>query len=282
MNKLLALLCLSILFASCEKEISIDIPQHKPMLVGNCLFEAGKPMLVHVSNSLGSLDNAELTGRDSAEVLVFEDGVLRELLTPVGEGFYASSFIPVPAKKYTLQIADAGFESISSSDLAPDSVAFTASVTDSASFDQNGTPFAEVLIRFNDPANTGDHYQLNITYRDTLNSWGGPMENPLYMESDDPNMEKAGAEQYVMSDASFNGKTCSLRVKINSADYHAGSEVHVRLSVISSAYYSYVKTAFSNRDGRGNPFSEPVIVYSNFENGLGIFAGSSPAVVRIR
>ena len=81
MYKLLCSIFLILVFASCEKEISIDIPTHTPLLVGNCLFESGRPFLVHVSNSLGSLDNAQLPVHDSAYVSLYEDGVFRELLT---------------------------------------------------------------------------------------------------------------------------------------------------------------------------------------------------------
>ena len=283
MNKLIGFLVVLTLFASCEKEISIDIPQHTPLLVGNCLFESGRPLLVHVSNSLGSLDNAPLLGHDSAHVSLYEDGVFRELLFPVGEGFHGSILIPSPNKKYTLKIEESGYTSIESSDTAPDSLAFTASVTDSAYFDENQTPFAEVLIQFQDPTSEGNHYKINMSYVDTLNQgMVGPMENPIYMESEDPVVEKANIEDFLLSDATFNGRTYSLRIRINSNEYNYGAAVIVRLSAVSTAYYKYMKTAFINREGNGNPFAEPVIVYSNFENGRGVFAGSSTRVVRLR
>jgi hypothetical protein len=43
-------------------------------------------------------------------------------------------------------------------------------------------------------------------------------------------------------------------------------------------YYFYKKSVMQSFDGQLDPFAEPVQVYSNIQNGVGIFAGASVSV----
>ncbi|WP_421873166.1 DUF4249 family protein [Marinoscillum sp.] len=50
----------------------------------------------------------------------------------------------------------------------------------------------------------------------------------------------------------------------------------------SEAYYAYFKSLENQVNSRENPFSEPILVYNNIENGLGIFASHSSNVDSFR
>jgi hypothetical protein len=43
----------------------------------------------------------------------------------------------------------------------------------------------------------------------------------------------------------------------------------------SEAYFNYLKSFNMYQRASGNPFATPVQVYSNVENGMGIFAGGT-------
>ena len=55
----------------------------------------------------------------------------------------------------------------------------------------------------------------------------------------------------------------------------AKQKTYLQVLYISAAYYEYLKTARLHDYTRENPFAEPLSVYSNVENGYGIFAGYS-------
>ena len=50
--------------------------------------------------------------------------------------------------------------------------------------------------------------------------------------------------------------------------------VRVYLHNISKSYYYYRTSLELYQSASGNPFAQPVQVYSNIENGFGVFAGS--------
>ena len=52
------------------------------------------------------------------------------------------------------------------------------------------------------------------------------------------------------------------------------SGIRIYLHNISKSYYYYRTSLELYQNTSGNPFAQPVQVYSNIENGFGIFAGS--------
>ena len=87
-------------------------------------------------------------------------------------------------------------------------------------------------------------------------------------------------ERYT-NDKSFNGKDFRIKILI-----HQGNILHDRkqrgkgmitvyLNSLSKEFYKYALSFSEQIETGDNPFTEPVKVYSNIENGLGVFAGYS-------
>ena len=51
------------------------------------------------------------------------------------------------------------------------------------------------------------------------------------------------------------------------------SRIYVSLHSITEDYYDYVSSLQKHYNAKGDPFSTPVVVHGNVENGIGIFAG---------
>jgi Domain of unknown function (DUF4249) len=52
----------------------------------------------------------------------------------------------------------------------------------------------------------------------------------------------------------------------------------MELRAITPEYYRYYKSQELYADAQGNPFAEPITVYTNIREGYGIFAAYSPAL----
>ena len=85
---------------------------------------------------------------------------------------------------------------------------------------------------------------------------------------------------YVLSDDLFNGREKTLYAKISTwqlFDYYyqdlPQSPLYIHLYSISEDLYRFILTYNKYTDALGNPFAEPVNIYSNVKNGLGIFSG---------
>ena len=59
------------------------------------------------------------------------------------------------------------------------------------------------------------------------------------------------------------------------------SSICQNVLAIIKAGYKYFTTKAQNTTSRTNPFSEPVNVYSNINNGTGIFAGCNSYKIKI-
>ena len=92
-------------------------------------------------------------------------------------------------------------------------------------------------------------------------------------------------EQGLFNDLLFNGQNKNLELEIPNEEYWNfidGSTEwsYKRLSLtlylhnISKSYYYYRTSLELYQNASGNPFAQPVQVYSNIDNGFGIFAGS--------
>jgi uncharacterized protein DUF4249 len=156
----------------------------------------------------------------------------------------------------------------------------------------------QCLIEFEDRADEKNYYMLSIDnfrvevfeYYDEFNRvhYDTISYNDSYFESDDIIIEHwmymENSEFIMFTDNLISGKTYELNIRLedySSFDYGYNiqssdtSTVYFNLYSVSESYYQYFKSFSMHRNARDNPFAEPVQVYSNIENGLGVFAGFS-------
>jgi hypothetical protein len=108
-----------------------------------------------------------------------------------------------------------------------------------------------------------------------------------YMVLTDEVFQNGGSpwrEQGLFNDLLFNGQNKTLELEIPYENW-SGSEdgydwsyqtltLRLYLHNISISYYYYRTSLELFQNASGNPFAQPVQVFSNVENGFGIFAGS--------
>jgi len=76
------------------------------------------------------------------------------------------------------------------------------------------------------------------------------------------------------SDKLFNGENFIITIFVLKEDVLNGN-IHIKLYTISEGYYNYIKSVQEWNKNKDNPFAEPVIIYSNVVNGMGILGGAS-------
>lgn len=154
----------------------------------------------------------------------------------------------------------------------------------------------DLHIRFKDQANLNNYYRLVLKSR-MYYSNGEIMEGPVGASFDDlvfgnNNTDILGESSSYYSfnefnDQLFDGKTYELKMRVfySYSKLHEGAslttspqvdvntpikrELVVELQSISESYYHYLKSVSAN-EGADMFFSEPVQIYSNIENGIGI------------
>jgi len=147
-----------------------------------------------------------------------------------------------------------------------------------------GDYFSSIDVVFNDDPYRNDFYEVKakigaIVRKESNGIFsGGTRSNDIVLKNEGYT-EGIYTDDMAFSDALFNGDTCSLNIHFaynDNVDY-----VYIILRSVSENYYRYKKSlyryevnSFSNILNSSNP----VGLYSNIENGYGIFAGYSETV----
>jgi hypothetical protein len=282
-------------FMSCEKAIDIDVPYEEPKLVMNGYLNPDSSFSMQLSRSKFILDRAELKNVEDARLSLFEGERKLGQLKHVQEGFYELAGIkPEPGKTYRIKAERAGFKSVqatekSSSFVVPAAVkAAREELQDDYQYDNS----YRINFKIPDPEEETNFYMLRAFEKRTGHWYDQNGEltedytywNVLQIESPDPGLEEVCVNNcdMLLSDIYFNGKT--YEVQLTGTSYSWGSEeeieVYISLFNISEAAYLYYKTVDQSQQAEGDPFAEPVRVYSNVEGGYGVWAAVSGKMVK--
>ncbi len=314
MNRLFYLSLTCLLLSACETVIEVDIPREAPKLVANALINPDSLVAVRLSQSKFVLDNNPLQTVDGAVVKIFENGQLKETLQGLGDGLYQSQFKPAENSEYTLQVEAPGFDPVEATTFIQPKVHIQDLQYDSLSV-QSGTHCTpdscwdiysntyRFRLTFKDPGASANFYEVsgyanaadtiylydeswNIIGIDTIfySTW------PLYFYTEDPvvtNLEfEFEGEGYegptlLFTDEIFSGKEYTL--SFDQLGYFGSNltEVALQFKTMDEAHYRYLRSKTLQNDNEGNPFAEPVPVYSNVDQGFGIFAGYSADTYRL-
>lgn len=253
--KVLPVIILPLLLASCEKAITVQLPDYENEMVVEMYLEEGKPLRCLLSESLRYTDTAIGRALNHATVVV-SDGITSDTLenklnkdTVTGRwyNYYHPRIVPVNNNKtYTLKITDisnrilTGSTGFSQKVITIDSIDTRPSTSNVDSF--------SVGVSFQDPPLTKNFYRFVVTQK--LNNF-----------HNDPT-------DFSLSDISFNGKTFSF---FSDAGFARNDTVTIRVYALLKEHYDYIQSTDDARSSNFNPFSQPGRIKSSVSGGIGIF-----------
>ena len=304
-KNLIIISCLSLFLLGCETTEKIDdFPLRPSQLVVNCYFHENAIFEFQVSKSLSVLDNADLKLVNDATVKLFKNNELLETLTEQSEdGWYrAENTRPETGEEYSIEVSSPDFEQVLlSTELAPQKVLISdvsVQVRDSSYYEYEtgegrkeywGQAEGSFNITFSDPASFENFYALSVFFIDTMYY---DYENPprisvekrnVSISSDDASIENDG-DNYIkllFRDLLFDGQAYQLKIDFEDWQARRGKEYFIELTSLQKGGYLYKRSIGDYYQARNDPFAEPVQIYSNIENGYGIFTGYSKAYYSI-
>lgn len=302
-----------VVMASCIKEVEFDGEQSAPLLVVNGLQQVGQPAHLCVEKSVFFL-NANNDCRVSdvhvdlyvngtfKESLQVRDSVLTETYIDWNDGndtlmerlAYAFNYCE---GQYVLCAGDHLRFEVTSSEFEDMAVAETTMLEspDVISFDTVRVEYSEeesyrtiyFSLTLNDPSGR-DYY--NLCPRDGLDGFSSG--DPVFLDFSNFEFEDLmgeGSEYFgrgafnVISDSYFDGKTYSVSMDVYSWGDDYTVPFTMEVSRVDEALYQYNKTyrAYANTDPESlvGMVTEPVRVYSNVKNGVGLVAAQSQPIV---
>ncbi|MDG2330157.1 MAG: DUF4249 domain-containing protein [Flavobacteriales bacterium] len=282
----------------CRKEIPFNSEVTTPKLVVNSLFASDSSWAVHVSKSLSVIDQGNLDDIENATVVISTAaGDLVETLAYNGNGNYIGTQIPQEGQNYRVDVAAPNYTAVYGEDVVPDVV--NVQSVDTMTTVNGEEEILVAQITFKDPEGINNYYRFSVEMG-YWNYWfdgagildSNYYEEMVWMQLNDPSFEGTDNNTWsdigIMSDLLFDGQTKTVDLPI-SMWLNGGLPFHNYRIEFIDVYFSNVSetTHFFNRSfqlyqqTQGNPFAQPVQVYSNITNGFGVFGGSDTEVYRI-
>lgn len=297
-----------LLFSSCDVVIDLDIPEHDPVLVLNSVLRTDDTLKAYVSHSKGAFDSNPISYVNNASVKVFEDGVLLGEMDKLSiPSFNNSGFVdtvyryylnqmPTAGKFYSYEVEHNDYENVRAETHMPTAVDLIIEEVSPLGEDDYEKQF-RLRCSFED-AGTENYYRLRIhAESDDADFYTNYFVD--FESSDASIIASAGVQSDGMSywgsdalfdDELFNGSTKEIILEFWDWNYYyieeEGYDVNYVLEVssISKEYFNYIKSLRAyeyNADEFSLFAGEPVHVYTNIENGLGILGATATDTVLI-
>ena len=273
----------------CEKPVSVNIPDHDRQIVARALYSPDSLWQVNVSSSVGFRDTRGPFPLKDATVEIREGSTLIETLVHAEDGvFTGRQSRPEAGKTYTLNVSAPGYESVSAESMLPIASNAPQIVIDQSS-NNTEDPYINIGITVDDPPSERNFYAIEVEVIEEYEV-DGELQRSRYQyffETNDvvllglsalDGQEETFDSRYFQDDV-FDGKTETIDIRVldpqfDFYDFEGKHTIVLHFYVTNESYFRFFKTAQEQRENEGNPFSEPVRIFSNMSNGFGIFAGT--------
>ncbi|MCB0662469.1 MAG: DUF4249 domain-containing protein [Saprospiraceae bacterium] len=268
-----------------ETTVPVEIPPHESTLAVSAIFIGQNEVHdVYVSNSLSILSKEDNLSVNDATVTISEAGNETDIPFYLPERLYRLDEGNTPLfeaeKTYTITVSHPDFPTASATATMPKA----ARIVDfkherDGTIDESGYEVDEITIEIEDLSHETNYYVFEMAERyayinGTDTSF---VYNPVSsLISRDPLVRYGFHANFyeglpMISDATFNGHTYQLKLYTYDKP-QSGNQLVIQCYSVNKARYDYLASLQSFVNNQDNPFSEPVNVISNIENGVGIFA----------
>lgn len=267
------------LIISCTRPIEIDLPNVPPKLTVNSFVGVGDSIFVYVN-----LSESKSSGYNLDTGFIVLDTAIITIIDALGNtvefeetywkgGEYRGFELLENRGEVNIKIETDDYGTATATAFIPiKTVIDTVFYKDSTTI-FNDEYYGEIRLKFQDNPNAVNYYAVELfEYLDFRNTW--EIRSPSRLTSDNLILFNNFGTIF-FNDETINGQNYTLKLAYDDGRFRSWKSNETRLKVIlytiDFPYFKYTQDlvkAFSNQD---NPFAEPTIIYSNINNGIGIF-----------
>lgn len=293
MKKYVHLLFALLALISCETVVDVDIPFGRPNVTVVSKLTAGQSPEVRLTFSRHILDNnSGFNIIPNAEVSLKTATSTFPLTYSVTSETYGNKDITLEeSETYTIIVNVPEYEVIELIETVPQLVPIREFIVRNA-FSGEGVMQDEISIIFDDPEGE-NFYEITAyqkrTYTYTDQSGNERVESqihPIGLRPKDPVYQQEYSWNTILfNDRLFEGRTFDMEI-ITSGSFFSRQEwelpegfsveVYVILKSVSESYFLYESTFNLQNYTDGDPFAQPVQVFTNIKGGLGILKSEAP------
>ena len=268
-------------FSSCRKVVTDKFPDYPQKITVNSIAKAGEPLLVNVSLT-GNINDSTLAFVDNAEVNLYINGNLAETLSYEGDGYYVSTVVANENDSLECVVAYNGDTARCHCIVPHKEIPLGFEYIANAGVDDWGEVLHGVVTTIGNIKNQRKYYEIKIYTVEGYDHYGGTS----LMDITDPIIKNEGLPLPLFSNELASGENFSVTLKFMTHVHGAAvyndtlvqmiRPILVRFRAVDENYYKFTRMHYLYYEGRYSEgiIDNPVVfnVYSNVENGLGVFA----------
>jgi hypothetical protein len=304
------------LTTSCVVDVELEMPKHKQQLVLVGSLRPDSIVSVHLSKTISASDTSNnFENVDNANVELYENEMFVGRLEYASAGKYKINYKPSVGKLYSIKAFVEGHKTVSAEDIIPLAPVIEACYYEETKYLTNFFGGNRVGININIRGSKDketsiwisllEHNYTRIAGEERYDSTSVLLKDitTIYSDSNIPDKFNGFPNNGLFSysgpvripgilnynnDLSFLflNSYSQLLVYNTFIRLTADQEIYILVTNTSSIYDKYQKSRmihFINQDeSLSNPFLEPVKIFSNVKNGLGIFAASNTSIVKLK
>lgn len=297
MRYLFFILAASLLLHACSDDffsqtIKIDPPDYDKQLSFHLLLDNNDSVvrLVMTRNYgiLESVVNYEDWFVKGATAEIYENGQIMLSLSPVStdSAYVLTGTLPHPfqiGNTYEIKASHPDFPSVQAKQLVPgDFQVDSLRVKHDAVPGEFGDRLDLLEIFLQDQPGVRDYYEIaiikqyyNVSYDPATNTYDTIGVNEYDVDIDgynDPNVLEGFGYTGLISDQFFEGQAYKFQARFYGNYSPQDSSVVVRIRHVTEDYYKWSRSYQASYNEDENPLVEPVSIFNNLQNGLGIFS----------
>ncbi len=270
------------MFNSCQEKVPFDFPNSPQKVVLNSILSPETLISAQLSLTM-KVSHDEPTFVNDALVTIYENDILLDTLVCTGDGVYVSEHYPKAGCKYRI-VAECGDYGIC---YAETNISRLPEITNlryenAVSIDNEGTPIAKLCFTIKDTDSARNFYKVSMGfaehqsgYEDYRTIYFLTTQNSDSVLTQSGCMVLDGGYLLFTDDYFENG---SYNIEAFCRNYYVDPDF--KISAISESYYEYIRSNTKQKFSDDGFFGEmntltviPTNIFSNVENGYGIFAG---------
>jgi hypothetical protein len=288
MRIFLLLFTAAVFLTSCDNLVNgvvrdIDLPPHESQLAASLFLDSRDSAIsAIVSSSKGIYDTGQSKSVKDAEC-VLNVGSTTYNWSTMDQYERYTELLPdrfgAPTETLLFTVNHPDFTSVSATQVFPSAPQVSVELNYGAT-QLYGEISDELIITLKDIPGVNQHYivSIDVHFRTALSGQDTSEYYNLYWETEYPNSTPLwgqGSALLLSEDGLDRNIKFSAATGINPIDFAMLHEYRVKVSALSEEMYLFYKSYAAYENANGNPFAEPVVLYSNMSNNMGCFGVST-------
>mgnify|MGYP000383148094 CR=1 FL=1 len=278
----------ALLLSSCDNLVNgvvrdIDLPPHESQLAASLFLDSRDSNIsAIVSSSKGIYDTGQSKSVFNAEC-VLNVGATTYNWSTMDQYERYTELLPdrfgAPTDSVVFTVNHPDFTSVSATQVFPSAPQVSLELNYGAT-QLNDEISDELIITLKDIPGVNQHYivSIDVHFRTALSGQDTSEYYNLYWETEYPNSTRLWGQESALllsEDGLDRDIKFSAATGVNPINFAMLHEYRVKVSALSEEMYLFYKSYTAYENANGNPFAEPVVLYSNMSNNMGCFGVST-------